>query len=372
MNTDTPDNEDLTSAARPGLSRRRLRMSLVTLCLAVLVVAAASGTVTALPTAQIDGETENASATDDGIINIGGDRPVLDQLWCSIFGCPKPVEVTQSETVVIEETPATQQNDSSEPTVPNTTDTAESNTTVAAGVSGSRDETTASVPEGNETTASVPEGNETTASVPEGNETTDASSEPSDTQRPVVNVTIDEQASTGQWWWPLVVALFALTTVGLIAAALYRRFPSSEPRPETGAYPATLQPRIVRSRAQPRASDGGETMAAAASADATTAEPRQLTDARAALSDGSPDQAVILAVQALANATDHDERVRRYDGLLRSWESTADAAATALPLNQLRVCYEQAAFSPDPVAEATAMKCVETAETLLSARDSKS
>ena len=334
-------------------------MSLVTLCLAVLVVAAASGTVTALPTAQIDGETENASTTDDGIIDIGGDGPILDQLWCSVFGCPKPVEVTQSETVVTEETPATQQNDSSESTVPNTTDTAESNTTVAAGVSGSRDETTSSVPEGNETTASA-------------DEATDASSEPSDTQRPVVNVTIDEQASTGQWWWPLVVALFALMTVGLIAAALYRRFPSSEPRPEMSAYPATLQPRIVRSRARPRASDGGETMATAASADATTAEPRQLTDARAALSDGSPDQAVILAVQALANATDHDERVRRYDGLLTSWESTADAAATALPLNQLRVCYEQAAFSPDPVAEATAMKCVETAETLLSARDLES
>ena len=355
MNSDTLNNGDFTSFTRLGLFRRRLRTLLVTLCLAVLVVAVASGTVTAVPTAQVDGEAEHAIGTDGSMIIVSGDKPVFEQLWCSIFGCPEPVEIAQSETIVTEETPATQQSDSSEPTVANTTEPAESNTTVAANVSDSRDETTVSVSEENATAVS-------------GGGATGGGGESTETQRPVINVTIDEQVSTGQWWWPLLAALFGLTTVTLIAGALYRRVSGSDSQSETGTNPATRESRTDHSQAQPAATDGGEQMAA--TTDATPAEPRQLTDARAALSDGSSDQAVILAVQALANASDHDEQVRRYDGLLTSWESTADSATTALPLDQLRDCYEQAAFSPDPVTEATAMNCVETAEDLLAARDS--
>ncbi len=355
MNSDTLDTGDPAGVIRSGLSRRRLQTLLARLALAVVIVAAASGTVTALPTAQVDNTVESATASDDGMIIVGGDEPLFEQLWCSIFGCPEPVEVTQSETIVTEETPATQQNDSSEPTVANTTEPAESNATVAANVSDSRDETTVGVSEENATAVS-------------GGGAIGGGGESTETQRPVINVTVDEQVSMGQWWWPLLAALFGLTTVTLIAGALYRRVSGSDSQSETGTNPATRESRTDHSQAQSAATDGGEQMAA--TTDATPAEPRQLTDARAALSDGSSDQAVILAVQALANASDHDEQVRRYDGLLTSWESTADSATTALPLDQLRDCYEQAAFSPDPVTKATAMNCVETAEDLLAARGS--
>jgi hypothetical protein len=92
----------------------------------------------------------------------------------------------------------------------------------------------------------------------------------------------------------------------------------------------------------------------------------RLTEARAALDDGRTDRSVTLAVQALADAREHEGEIGDYAALFTAWEPTA-AELPTLPatLNQLHGGYEQAMFSPQSVSESDAMTGIETVEALL-------
>jgi hypothetical protein len=252
-----------------------------------------------------------------------------ETVWCSGVGCEEPVEVSQTETVVVEESTPVQQTDApSDPA--NTTADTETNATIEGGGGSSVEETTA-----------------------------DASAEKS-------SKTVTEEATATPWWWFLLAALPGLFALPLAGLALYRRLGQTDSATESASYPATLQPRVVRGKAH--YTDGGTETASGGAASSSEPARVRLTEARAALDDGLTDQSVALAVQALADACEHEEGTKDHAALFDAWESTAAERAT-LPdtLDQLHGNYEQAIFSSQSVPETDAMAGIETAEVLLTA-----
>jgi hypothetical protein len=236
-------------------------------------------------------------------------------VWCSGVGCEQPVEVSQTETVVVEESTPVQQADAPSDPANTTADTetnATTNATIEGGESGS----------------------------------------------------VEERTTTP--WWFLLAALPGFLALPLAGLALYRRLGQTDSATESASYPATLGPRVVRGKAH--YTDGGTETASAGAASSSEPTSVRLTEARAVLDDGQTDQSVALAVQALADACEHEEGIENHAALFDTWESTA-AELPTLPdtLDQLRGDYEQAIFSPQSVSEADAMTGIETVEVLLTA-----
>jgi hypothetical protein len=241
-----------------------------------------------------------------------------ETVWCSGVGCEEPVEVSQTETVVVEESTPVQQAD---------------------------------IPSDPANTTADTETNATTNATIEGGESGSV-----------------EERTTTPWWWFLLAALPGLFALPLAVLALYRRLGQTDSATESASYPATLQPRVVRGKAH--YTDGGTKTASAGAASSSEPARVRLTEARAALDDGRTDQSVTLAVQALADACEHEEEIQGHAALFTAWEPTA-AELPTLPatLDQLHGDYEQAIFSPQSVSESDAMTCIETAEALLTGSD---
>ncbi|MFC7230119.1 hypothetical protein N0B31_22215 (plasmid) [Salinirubellus salinus] len=328
---------------------------LTVVCLAVLLIGTVSLPLTAVSAAQTDGgEGEAAGSSDNSGGLFGSLKAAVDRVWCWAFGCSEPVVVSQSETVVVEEGAPTRQAESSLTQTNAPADTAANattNATVVAGGNGSIGEVVSDTPAGGG------------ADAVEG-EAAGASGQQSADSPRIVRVVSGGEATAAPWWWLLLVALFIFATLALIGLALYRRFGQTDAKPKPVMYPATLRPRVVHSKAP--YTDGGANTDPPGAADTPGPTPVRLTDARAALDDGATDRSVTLAIQALGNASEQEQRGGDHEALVASWQSTAaEIPELSTTLDQLTTNYEQATFSPQPVPEAEAMTCIETVEALL-------
>lgn len=347
------DDSTATAAWRQHLAKWGKPVTVASLV--VLLIGAATLPLTAVSAAQpeTDGGAAETSNENEGLF--GGIKTAVDRVWCWAFDCSKPVAVSQTETVVVQESAPTQQAEAPGAPANTTVDTevnATTNATIEAGGSGSVGETVSDT--------QAREG----AEAVEGR---DGGQRPATSPRSVQVVSGGETA-TALWWWFLLVSLFGFVTLALVGLALYRRLGQTDRTTQSSSYPATLRPRVVRGKAH--YTDGGTKTASAGAASSSEPARVRLTEARAALGDGRTDQSVTLAVQALADACEHEENIEGHAALFDAWESTA-AELPTLPatLDQLHGDYEQAMFSPQSVSESDAMSCIETAEVLLTGSD---
>lgn len=354
----TQQDADTEDSAATTTWRRRLGKwgkPVIIASLVVLLVGAAALPSTAVSTAQPETDGGDAETSNENEELFGSIKTAVDRVWCWAFGCSKPVVVSQTETVVVQESAPTQQAEAPGAPANTTVDTeanATTNATIEAGGSGSVGETVSDAPAG--------EG-------AEGVEGRDGGQRPATSPRSVQSVSGGETA-TAPWWWFLLVSLFGFVTLALVGLALYRRLGRTDRTTESSPYPATLQPRVVRGKAH--YADGGTKTASAGAASSSEPVRVRLTEARAALDDGRTDRSVTLAVQALADACEHEGEIGDHAALFTAWEPTA-AELPTLPatLDQLHGDYEQAVFSPQSVSESDAMSCIETAEALLTGSD---
>jgi hypothetical protein len=302
-------------------------------------------------------ETDRGSAEtnnkNEGVF--GGVKTAVDRVWCWAFGCSEPVAVSQAETIVVQESAPTQQEKKPDDPV-NTTADLDANTTTNVTIepagSGSVGKTVSDTPAREDA---------------EAVERADGGQRPAASPR-IVKVVSGGEAATAPWWWFILVGLFAFVTLVLVGIALYRRLRGKDSTEESSSYPATLRPRVVRTKAH--YTDGGMKAASAGATSLSEPTRMRLTEARAALNDGQTDQSVTLAVQALADACEAEEEIQGHAELFAAWESTAAELHTfPATLDQLHKDYEQAVFSSQSVSEADAMTCIETAESLLAGSD---
>lgn len=354
----TQQDADTEDGAATTTWRRRLGKwgtPVIIASLVVLLVGAAAFPSTAVSAAQPETDGRDAEPSNENEGLFGGIRTAVDRVWCWAFGCSEPVVVSQTETVVVQESAPTQQAEAPGDPANTTGDTeanATTNATIEAGGSGSVGETVSDTQAG--------EGAEAVAGRGGGQQP--------DTSPRVVQVVSGGETATAPWWWLLLVSLFGFVTLALVGLALYRRLGRTDRTTESSPYPATLQPRVVRGKAH--YTDGGTGTASAGAASPSEPARVRLTEARAALDDGRTDRSVTLAVQALADACEHEGEIGDHAALFTAWEPTA-AELPTLPatLDQLHGDYEQAIFSPQSVPEADAMTGIETAEALLTGSD---
>jgi hypothetical protein len=350
------DTEDgtVTVELRQYLTKWGKPVALASLLILHFGVGAATLSLTTVSVAQAHTDEGDVGAASDNMGLFRGLKSVIDQTWCWLFSCPDPVAVSQSETVIIEDRVSVRQAESSS-----------NQTTTAASVDPNvSTDTTTTVSEEKRTAEVASETPVEAATEPA--QRGDSSQQSASSPR--IIKAMPERESNSTLWWPLVVDLLLFTTVVLTGVTLYRRFGHSNSLTESTMYPATLRPRIVRSKP----SDTNRNAESEATEAAHTSEPTQirLTDARSALNDGATDQSVGLAIQALASASDEKTGADEYEALLETYESTASELST-LPstLEQLHHDYEQATFSPQSVSEENAMDCIGTVEALLGASE---
>jgi hypothetical protein len=357
MTQQDADTEDgiATTAWRQRLAKWRKLVVIVSLVVFLIGATTLPSTAVSSTEPETDGGNAGTSSDNEGLF--GGIRTTVDWVWCWAFGCSEPVVVSQTETVVIEESAPTQQADTPDD-LPNTTVDAKANattnTTIEASGSGS-----GSV---RETVSDTPVG--------EGSKTVEGGGvgqRPATSPR-IVQVVSSGETATAPWWWFLLIALFAFISLALIGLALYRHLGQTDRTTGSAPYPTTLRPRVVR--AKPRYTDGGTKTTSAEAASSSEPPCVRLTEARTALDNGQTDQSVTLAVQALVDACVQEEEIQDHAALFTAWESTA-AELPTLPatLDQLHEDYEQAIFSPQSVSETDAMTYIETVEALLTASD---